>query len=974
MHKLLLDIEVTVQYRDGRTDPSPYNPLNSLISLGYQVVGGEKGYLFFHPNYASPAEIAANVKKVQDLLDNSSLVIGHNLKFDMSWLFETGFRYEGKFHDTMIFEYIACKGLKHPVNLEFTAKRYGLSEKKDILKEWIKEKKPLEDMPRDMWVEYGEQDIITTYDVYQHQCKRMEYEQDIKTMSKVITLSNEALACLIDIERAGIQIDQGALNAVEAQFRAEKVKLEEEMRDMTRSVMGDSPINFSSPEHMGWVVYSRKVKDKKRWAEIFNIGSEMRGSVRKTKYPKYYSFNEFNSIVKANTDIVYKTDVTHCVECDGKGHFYKIKKDGEPFARATTCPSCDGEKVVYRGNGAVAGFKVKPISSMFASSSGFSTDKETILQLLERSDTPPDAKVFLTKLSRLNAIDTYLTAFIEGIRNGIKPDGFCHPNFNQCVTATGRLSSSNPNWQNQPRGNTFPVRRVVVSRWSDIGGKLHDIDFCVSPDTKILTTDLRWKEAKDISVGEKLIGFNEQFKNMLGIKLEESIVEKTKVLKKECLRITTTSGVVICSIDHMWVGRPASERYIRNAKWYKAEELKEGWYLPVYVKPWEQNTSWDAAWMAGFLDGEGNISGTAFAVGQKNEGDNAIVWKKAIDILKVNGFDDIGISTNASGCDRIQPRGSQVGMRGLGIFRPERLLAKSRKLWEGRRTYNKLSKPSKILKIEKLGVQEVVAIQTSTKTFIAEGFLSHNCQLEYRTAVELAKCLPGLASIREGKDRHQLTAEVLFGKKKEDYTPDEWKLRRQDAKPDTFAPLYGSMGKDDARKRYKDAFYAEHTGIAKWHDALVTEALTYGQITTPSGRIFSFPNVRRIDATRVIGRTQILNYPVQSFATADIAWCVIVHLWNAMKKAGVKSRIILQVHDSITIDTHPDEIELMQDLIKASFNLANSLLKERFNYDTIVPIGYEISMGDNLMEKKAIFASESKPNLELDRQDVKAVS
>lgn len=714
--KLVLDIETTLVYEDGRTVPSPYDPRNSLISVGYVGIlpSGElvKNYMFFHPNYATPGEISSNVKTLQAALNKATIVIGHNLKFDMSWLYEVGFKYDGKFHDTMIFEYVACKGLKLPVSLEMTAKRYELSEKKDILKQWIKEKKMLQDMPKELWLEYGEQDIETTLEVYQHQRKRYEYEQDIKTMWPVIKLSNESLQVLIDIERAGISIDQKALNDVETQFKAEKQKLEIEMRDMARHYMGDNPVNFSSPEHMSWVVYSRKVKDKKVWAQVFNIGSEMRGSVRKIKYPKYYSFGEFNTIIKAQTELVYRSDVKHCHTCDGKGSFYRVKKDGDSFKKPSKCPDCNGAKVLYIPNGTVAGFRVKPINSQYATVSGFSTDKETINILLERDDTPEDAKLFLSKLQRLNAIDTYLTAFVEGIRKGIKPDGFCHPNFNQCVTATGRLSSSNPNWQNQPRGNTFPVRRVVVSRWAYSGGKLLDIDFA---------------------------------------------------------------------------------------------------------------------------------------------------------------------------------------------------------------------------------------------------------QLEYRTAVMLARCLPGLESIILGKDRHQLTAEVLFGKKKENVSDKEWKELRQLAKPDTFAPLYGSLGKDEKRKAYKDAFYAEHTGIARWHDALVNEALTHKQITTPSGRIFSFPNVKRIDATRVTGRTQILNYPVQSFATADIAWCVIVHLWNAMKASNVHSKIILQIHDSITIDTHPEEVELMQDLIKKSFNLACELLTERFKYVSIVPIGYEISIGDNLMDKKSIYSAESRP-------------
>jgi DNA polymerase I-like protein with 3'-5' exonuclease and polymerase domains len=94
--------------------------------------------------------------------------------------------------------------------------------------------------------------------------------------------------------------------------------------------------------------------------------------------------------------------------------------------------------------------------------------------LLNKTDNP-EAKKFLESIIRLSAIDTYRSSFIEGIRKGIKSDGLLHANFNQCITATGRLSSSNPNLQNFPKGKLFPVRKAFVSRFD--GGQLIEIDY-----------------------------------------------------------------------------------------------------------------------------------------------------------------------------------------------------------------------------------------------------------------------------------------------------------------------------------------------------------------------------------------------------------------------------------------------------------------------------------------------------------------
>ena len=72
-------------------------------------------------------------------------------------------------------------------------------------------------------------------------------------------------------------------------------------------------------------------------------------------------------------------------------------------------------------------------------------------------------------------MSSYLSSFVDGIQNFTKPDGFLHVGLTQHVTATGRFSGRNPNMQNMPRGGTFPVKRVFVSRWD--GGKILEADF-----------------------------------------------------------------------------------------------------------------------------------------------------------------------------------------------------------------------------------------------------------------------------------------------------------------------------------------------------------------------------------------------------------------------------------------------------------------------------------------------------------------
>ena len=85
------------------------------------------------------------------------------------------------------------------------------------------------------------------------------------------------------------------------------------------------------------------------------------------------------------------------------------------------------------------------------------------------------AMSFLKDIQRLSALDTYLSSFVEGIEGFVKPDGLLHVRLLQHRTATGRFSGADPNMQNMPRGGTFPVKKVFVSRWED--GEILEADF-----------------------------------------------------------------------------------------------------------------------------------------------------------------------------------------------------------------------------------------------------------------------------------------------------------------------------------------------------------------------------------------------------------------------------------------------------------------------------------------------------------------
>ena len=288
-----------------------------------------------------------------------------------------------------------------------------------------------------------------------------------------LRLSLEMTNVLAHIEQNGIKINSTTLAEIREEYEQELFQLERRLNELAHHAMGDTPVNLDSPDDRSMLMYSCKVVDKKRWAVLFNLGHEMRGATRKPKMRKRMSRAEFKGYVLRETDVVYKTVGSQCQDCGGKGRYNPLRKDGSVGKAVRICKTCDGRGVVYTNTSEVAGFKMVPRDAFDVAAGGFKTDKETLedMSLSLRGD----AREFAQSYIRYSALRTYLRSFVEGMENNMDGNGFIHTEFMQCVTATGRLSSRNPNFQNMPRGSTFAIRRAVESRFE--GGSILEGDY-----------------------------------------------------------------------------------------------------------------------------------------------------------------------------------------------------------------------------------------------------------------------------------------------------------------------------------------------------------------------------------------------------------------------------------------------------------------------------------------------------------------
>lgn len=582
--------------------------------------------------------------------------------------------------------------------------------KSELVDDLFKSGVGFEAMPlHDVVIPYAEADVRSCGGVYLSQMDAFEAKENV-SLKPIIVLMNEMLEFLVECETNGVKIDLEELSSIGEQFQKEHDELSKRLEEIVEIVMGDTPINLNSGADVSKLIYSREVVNRDYHIQTFRIGTNAEG---KPLPPPRMNKAEFNTAVRSNTRVVQKTSVVCCPECDGRGLVQKYKQKtrtknkvtykvpGDPYKNLSRCPSCVGVGAFYNPTGKVAGLKISPLGPQYASVNGFKTDKGTIKLLIShaRSKNNDLAVEFLTKISRLSAVSTYLTSFVKGIETWTRPNGLIHTNFNQCITATGRLSSSNINLQNMPKRG-FPVRKAMVSRFD-----------------------------------------------------------------------------------------------------YKIVE-----------------------------------------------------------------FDYSG--------------------------------------------------------------------------------------LEFRVAGEVSRDPQIIEDILNGKDIHKQTASIINRVSIDSISKD----KRQAAKAYSFAPLYGGMGAGEPEhiRNYFSEFFVIYKGLKSYQQRLMDGVVKNGIVQTPSGRQYYWPNARRLKNGRVTNATQVVNYPIQGFATGDIVPLACIRAFRLFKKHNLKSKLILTVHDSIVVDCHPDELtQVKKVLVEAMANVGEEL-EQRFDYKPVLPLDVEMTVGPNWLEQEEI--------------------
>ena len=221
-------------------------------------------------------------------------------------------------------------------------------------------------------------------------------------------------------------------------------------------------------------------------------------------------------------------------------------------------------------------------------------------------------------------------------------------------------------------------------------------------------------------------------------------------------------------------------------------------------------------------------------------------------------------------------------------------------------------------------------------------------QIELRVLAHMSGDEQLIEAYHMDQDIHRITAANVFHTPFDQVTD----LQRRNAKAVNFGIVYGissfglsqdlSISRKEAAE-YIEQYFATYPKVKEFLDGLVKEAKEKGYITTMFGRRRPIPELSSSNfMQRSFGERVAMNSPIQGTA-ADIIKIAMVRVWRALRESGLKSRLILQVHDELVIETLISEEEQVNKILTENMKEAASLA---------VTLEVDLHTGENWYEAK----------------------
>ncbi len=213
-------------------------------------------------------------------------------------------------------------------------------------------------------------------------------------------------------------------------------------------------------------------------------------------------------------------------------------------------------------------------------------------------------------------------------------------------------------------------------------------------------------------------------------------------------------------------------------------------------------------------------------------------------------------------------------------------------------------------------------------------------QIELRIMAHMSGDRKLIAAYQRSDDIHAITASEVFHVPLHEVTP----LLRRNAKAVNFGIIYGissfglsqdlSISRNEAAD-YIERYFETYPQVRAFIDQLVASAKKTGYAKTLYGRRRPIPELKsNVFMQRSFGERVAMNAPIQGTA-ADIMKIAMINVMRRMDKEGLKSQMLLQVHDELVIETYKDEVDRV-----------HTILSEEMTHAAVLSVKLEVDMHD----------------------------
>ena len=221
-------------------------------------------------------------------------------------------------------------------------------------------------------------------------------------------------------------------------------------------------------------------------------------------------------------------------------------------------------------------------------------------------------------------------------------------------------------------------------------------------------------------------------------------------------------------------------------------------------------------------------------------------------------------------------------------------------------------------------------------------------QIELRILAHISEDQTMVEAFNADMDIHTITASKIFGVDVENVS----KQLRSRAKAVNFGIVYGisefglaeqtGINRKEA-KNFMEQYLTHYSGIKHYMEDIVEEAKAKGYIDTMFGRRRYIPELKSSNyMVRKFGERVAMNTPIQGTA-ADIMKIAMIHVYQKLKEEGLKSKLVLQIHDELLVEAPIEEKEKVKEI----------LVKEMENVVKLkVPLKVEAEEGKNWLQAK----------------------